>query len=259
MDIISSDSISRANVMGFVTSIYSLVLVIVLWEIIGQFGLVYYYFLPPISDIFLELYELTASGVMVHHAYLTVRRAVIGLVIACTLGVLVGVLAARVRVMAWFWNPIIEIGYPVPIIALIPVFLFWFGSGDFSKIVLVIIGCFWPVAINARNATRDIDKNLIWSARMMGTSDRELIRKVVLPAAAPGIISGIQIALPLSLIITFVFEMTAGGGGLGFLEISGVRDFNSAQTYATLIVMMVIGFAFDRGLVLTRSRILRWT
>lgn len=258
MELVSRDSFTQENLVSFIKSVYSLILLIAVWEIIGQFGLVYYYFLPPLSDIFLELYELTASGVMVHHAYLTVKRAIIGLIIACTLGVLVGVLAARIRVMAWFWNPIIEIGYPVPIIALIPVFLFWFGSGDFSKIVLVVVGCFWPVAINARNATRDIDKNLIWSARMMGTSDRELIRRVVLPAAAPGIISGIQIALPLSLIITFVFEMTAGGGGLGFLEISGVRDFNSAQTYATLIVMMVIGFSFDRGLVLIRSRLLQW-
>ncbi|MFA1612494.1 ABC transporter permease [Halobellus rubicundus] len=258
MDLVNNYSISYGDVVDFLTSIYSIALFIVLWEIIGQFGLIHYYFLPPISDILLELYELTVSGVMVHHAYLTVKRAIIGLIIACILGIVVGVLTARIRVMEWFWNPVIEIGYPVPIIALIPVFLFWFGSGDVSKVILVIVGCFWPVAINARNATRDIDKNIIWSAKMMGTSDRELIRRVVIPAAAPGIISGVQIALPLSLIITFVFEMTAGGGGLGFLEISGVRDFNSTQTYASLIVMMIIGFVFDRCLVLARSKILNW-
>ena len=259
MDVNTTFSVGREDVINAGKSIYSLVIVLVLWELVTQMGMVHEYFLPPLSQILATFYELTVDGTLVTNGYLTVKRALIGLVIACVLGIVVGVLSARSRLASWFWDPIIEVGYPVPVIALVPVFLFWFGTGDFAKIVLVAIGCFWPVAINVRNAARDVDENLIWSARMMGTSDRQLLRKVIIPASAPGIISGIQIALPISLIITFVFEMVAGGGGLGHLEIQGVRSFDSAQVYASLIAIMILGFALDRALRALRLRLLSWT
>ncbi|WP_254533023.1 ABC transporter permease [Natrinema gelatinilyticum] len=259
MDVADERRIGSEAILEFAKSTASLVVVLLLWEFASQNGFVHYYFLPPLTDVLETFYELTVSGRLLEATFLTVRRALAGLVIACVLGVVVGMLSARNRIAAWFWDPIIEVGYPVPVIALVPVFIFWFGTGDLSKILLIAVGCFWPVAINARNATRDVDENLVWSARMMGTSDRRLLRKVVVPAAAPGIISGIQIALPISLIITFVFEMVAGGGGLGHLEILGVRSFRSEQVYATLIAIMIVGFALDRGLRLLRARVLRWT
>lgn len=252
-------ALDRTAFVDVMKATYSLGIILVLWEFVAQFGLVHYYFLPPLSDILLRFIEMTADGTMIYHGYLTVRRALIGLVIACVAGITVGVLSSRNRIMGWFWDPVIEVGYPVPVIALVPVFLFWFGTGDLPKVALVTLGCFWPVALNARNATRDVDENLIWSARMMGTSDRHLLRNVIVPAAAPGIISGVQIALPISLIITFVFEMVAGGGGLGHIEIQGVRSFDSVQVYATLIAIMIIGFVLDRGLRIARARLLAWT
>ncbi|MDJ1434347.1 ABC transporter permease [Halostagnicola sp. A-GB9-2] len=259
MDVSNKLSFDRTDAVNAGKSVYSLIIVLLIWEIVTQLGMIHYYFLPPLSDILVRFFEMTVDGTLIYHGYLTVRRALVGLVIACTLGIVIGVLTARNRIASWFFDPIIEVGYPVPVIALVPVFLFWFGTGDLSKIVLVAIGCFWPVAINVRNATRDVDENLIWSARMMGTSDRQLLRRVIVPASAPGIISGIQIALPISLIITFVFEMVAGGGGLGHIEIQGVRTFDSVQVYATLIAIMILGFALDRGLRQVRFRLLNWT
>ncbi|WP_323174155.1 ABC transporter permease [Natrialba sp. PRR66] len=259
MDVTRTVGLDRNDAIAAAKSIYSLVLLLLLWEFVAQYDMVHSYFLPPLSDVLATFYELTADGTMLEHAYLTFRRAMAGLLLACLLGIVVGVLAARNRIMGWFWDPIIEVGYPVPVIALVPVFMFWFGTGDLPKIMLVAVGCFWPVAINARNATREVDENLVWSARMMGTSDRRLLRRVVVPAAAPGIISGVQIALPIALIVTFVFEMVAGGGGLGHLEIQGVRSFESAQVYASLIAIMIVGFTLDRGLRYLRGRLLAWT
>ncbi|AHG02102.1 hypothetical protein HALLA_02000 (plasmid) [Halostagnicola larsenii XH-48] len=259
MDVSNAFSVDRTDLINVGKSIYSLVIVLILWELVTQMDMVHDYFLPPLSGVLMTFYELTVDGTLIYNGYLTVRRALLGLVIACVLGIIVGVLSARSRIASWFWDPIIEVGYPVPVIALVPVFLFWFGTGDFAKIVLVAVGCFWPVAINVRNAARDVDENLIWSARMMGTSDRQLLRRVIVPASAPGIISGIQIALPISLIITFVYEMVAGGGGLGHIEIEGVRMFQAEQVYAALIAIMILGFALDRALRMLRQRILRWT
>jgi ABC-type nitrate/sulfonate/bicarbonate transport system permease component len=242
-----------------VKSVYSLVILLVLWELVGQFELIHYYFLPPLSDVLGLFWQMTVTGEMIHHTYLTLRRAMSGLVIAIVLGVPIGVLSARSRIVGWFFNPIIAIGYPVPIIALIPVFILWFGIGDLSKLLLVALGTFWPIAVNARNSTQNVDENLLWSARMMGTSDRKLLWKVIIPISAPGILTGIQIALPISLIITFIFEMVAGGGGLGYLEIRGVRAFNSPQVYAAIFAIMIVGLTLDRALRVVRRRLLAWT
>jgi ABC-type nitrate/sulfonate/bicarbonate transport system permease component len=248
----------RGDLTEVLRSVYSLVLVLVLWEVVGQLGLIHYNFLPPLSDILALFWALTADGTMIDHTVATVRRALGGLVIAVVLGVPVGVLTARNRLFNWFWTPIIAIGYPVPVIALIPVFVLWFGFGDLSKIILVAVGAFWPVALNARDATRGVDENLIWSARMMGTTDRRLLWRVVMPAAAPGILTGIQIALPISLIVTFIFEMIAGGGGLGHLQIQGARQFDSAQVYAAILAIMVVGLGLDRLLRYAREWLLAW-
>lgn len=248
-----------STVVGVLKSTYSLIIVLVLWEVVAQMGLVYSYFLPPLSAVLAEFVTLTLSGEMLHNAYLTLKRALLGLAIAIVLGVAVGLLCARNAVAEWFFDPIIKIGYPVPIIALVPVFMLWFGIGDASKIIMVAVGTFWPIAVNARDSARQVDKNLVRAAKMMGTTDVKLLWRVVLPAAAPGIMTGLQIALPLSLIITFVFEMVAGGGGLGALEIQGVRSFESTQTYAAIIAIMLIGLALDRLLQFARSRLLRWT
>lgn len=256
---VSVDRFEASSVVDVVKSIYSLVLVLVLWEVVTQMGYIHYYFLPPLSDVLARFVELTQSGEMLENAYLTLKRAFLGLAIASVLGVIVGILSARNRVANWFFDPIIKIGYPVPIIALIPVFMLWFGIGDTSKIIMVAVGTFWPIAVNARDAARQVEQNLVWAARMMGTSDWKLLWRVIMPAAAPGIVTGLQIALPLSLIITFVFEMVAGGGGLGALEIQGVRSFQSTQTYAAIIAIMLVGLALDRSLRMVRGYLLRWT
>ncbi|QLG28794.1 ABC transporter permease [Halorarum halophilum] len=259
MDVTADRRVDLSAAVSVGKSIYSLVIVLVLWELVAQFGLIHYYFLPPLSDILLRFYELTVSGEMLYNAYLTLRRALVGLAIASVLGIVVGILCARNAAVNWFFDPIIKIGYPVPIISLIPVFMLWFGIGDVSKIIMVAVGTFWPVAVNARDSTRQVEQNLVWSARMMGTGNGRLLRRVILPAAAPGILTGLQIAMPLSLIITFVFEMVAGGGGLGALEIEGVRSFESTQVYAAIIAIMLVGIGLDRILRFARGRLLHWT
>ena len=142
-------------------SVYSLAILLTLWEVVGQLELIHYYFLPPLSDVLGLFWELTVTGEMLHHTYLTLKRAMSGLAIAIALGVPIGVLSARSRIVGWFFNPIIAVGYPVPIIALIPVFILWFEIGDLSKMLLVALGTFWPVAVNAQNSTQSVDENLL--------------------------------------------------------------------------------------------------
>lgn len=246
------------RVKEVIFSVYSVVLLVVLWETVGQLGLIHYHFLPPLSDILQLFVEMTLTGEMIYHTYLTLYRALAGLAIAVALGVPIGVLAGRSLLFDWFWSPVIAVMYPVPAISLIPVFMLWFGFGDRSRIFLVAWACFWPIALNARDAADSIDENLVWSARMMGTSRLSLLREVVVPAASPGILTGIQIALPVSFIAAFIFEMVAGGGGLGHLQYQGARRFVAPQVFAAIVAIMIVGLISDRLLRKIRAWLLRW-
>lgn len=248
----------RSRGREVIRSGYSLVLLIIAWEAAAQVGFIPYNFLPPLSDILRLFWELTISGDMLYHTRLTLQNALAGLAIAVVLAVPLGVLAGRNSLFEWFWSPVIAVMYPVPAITLIPIFRLWFGVGDQSKILLVAWACFWPIILNARDAARDIDEYLLWSARMMGTSERALTWRVVFPGAAPGILTGIQIALPVAFIAAFIFEMVAGPGGLGYLQIQGHRRFRAPQVFAAIIAIMIVGLASDRLLRYVRRWVLRW-
>ena len=140
----------------------------------------------------------------------------------------------------------------------IPVFVLWFGIGNVPKILLVAFGCFFPIVINTYRGADAVDQKQIWSAKMMGTPNWQILYKIIVPSSMPDILTGLQVALPVSLIIAFVFEMVAGGGGLGFLEIRGVREFTPTSTYSALFAIMVIGFVFDRALRQVREWLLSW-
>src|SRR5262245_33740868 len=139
-----------------------------------------------------------------------------------------------------------------------PPIILWFGIGHESKILLVALSAVWSMAVSTYNGARHVDQRLVWSARAMGTPEGKLLWKVVLPAAMPYIFNGMQVALPIALIVAFVFEMVAGGGGLGFLEIMAARFFKSPDLFAALFAILLVGVALDRLLRVIRSRVLVW-
>jgi ABC-type nitrate/sulfonate/bicarbonate transport system permease component len=243
---------------ALVGSSYSLLLVAAAWEIVARSGAVPFFFLPPLSVIAATFGAELWEGALVHEAEVTVFRATSGFAIAVVAGVLLGIGMARFRSVRWFFDPIVAVGLSVPTLTLVPAFILWFGIGHESKILLVALSCVWPVAVSTENGARRVDPRLLWSARAMGTPEGKLLWKVVIPAAMPYIWNGMQVALPISLIVAFVFEMVAGGGGLGFLEIMAARFFKAPDLFAALFAILLVGVALDRLLRLIRSRVLAW-
>jgi ABC-type nitrate/sulfonate/bicarbonate transport system permease component len=244
--------------LSIFAAFYSSLIVIAVWEGIARSGLIPFFFLPPLSVIASTFATQTAEGVLVQHALLTIFRAVAGFVIAVAVGVTLGIGMARFKLVRWFFDPIVALGLPTPTLTLVPAFILWFGIGHEPKILLVALSCVCPMTVSTFNGARNVNPLLIWSARMMGTPERKLLWRVVIPAATPYIFNGMQVALPISLIVAFVFEMVAGGGGLGFLEIMSARFFRSPELFSALFAIMLIGFAFDRLLLKIRSRVLAW-
>ncbi len=142
----------------------------------------------------------------------------------------------------WFFDPIISVGFPMPKIAFLPVVILWLGVYDVSKITIIVIDAIFPVLAATLIAIRGVEKELIWSARNMGATDRELMWQIVLPAALPQILTGLQVALPISMIVAVVAEMLMGGYGLGGAMMTASRFADSRGVFAGIVEIAIVGY-----------------
>ena len=129
----------------------------------------------------------------------------------------------------WFFDPIVSVGFPMPKIAFLPIVILWLGFFDASKIAMVVFDAIFPVVTATIAGIQGVERELIWSARNMGARERELMWQILLPAALPQILTGLQVALPLCLIVAVVAEMAMGGYGLGGAMMTSSRFADLAR------------------------------
>jgi ABC-type nitrate/sulfonate/bicarbonate transport system permease component len=146
----------------------------------------------------------------------------------------------------------------VPKIVMLPVFMLWFGIGDLSKILIIALACFYPAFINAYYGARATPRILVWSARNMGSDDAQIFRRVVLPGALPQIFAGLRVALALSFIVMFATEMINARSGLGHLIREAENGLRFDLMWVSLLTIAILGYAGDRLLRFTRTRVLPW-
>src|SRR5947208_5163780 len=156
--------------------------------------------LPPFSAVVTRIWSDALSGDLLINGGLTLYRALTGFLIAAAGGILLGIAMAKSRVAHWFFDPIISVGFPMPKIAFLPIVILWLGFFDVSKIAMVVLDAIFPVVTATVAGLNSVERELIWSARNMGASERELLWQVMLPAALPQILTGLQVSLPLCLI-----------------------------------------------------------
>ena len=248
----------RQRLPGGMRGILPLLVFLLAWELVARALVFPPALFPPFTIVSGQLVKLALAGTLVTDIVTTTLRASAGLAIAVVMGVCVGLAMARIRWVNWFFQPLIGIGFPMPTITLIPVFILWFGVGHASKILLVALTCFFPVVVATGGGARQAGQALVWSALAMGTKERDILWRVILPAAVPFILSGVRIALPLSLIVEFVTEMVGGGGGLGYSLMYGYRFLETPTVFAVLLTVMMVGFLLDRLLLYVRYLLVPW-
>lgn len=236
----------------------SLVLVLIGWEVYARSGAVSNFLLPPLSVVLDRVWQDTLSGDLAINLGATLYRGLFGFAVAAVLGVAIGILIARSGAMRWFFDPIVSVGFPMPKIAFLPIFMLWFGLYDTSKITMIVVSAIFPVVTATVVATEGVDKQLLWSARSLGAGDRQLLWEIVLPAASPQILTGLQVALPVSLIVAIVCGMLMGGTGLGAAMINASRFADSPGVFAGILEIAVAGFLLVRGIAMLRRWLLRW-
>lgn len=237
---------------------FSIIALAVAWELLAQSGAFTPFQLPALSNVVLRIWSDVSSGEFALNTALTLYRALTGFFICAVLGVAIGMAMSRNTIAHWFFDPLVSVGFPMPKTAFIPVVILWLGVYDVSKITIVVIDAIFPVITATVIAIQGIERELIWSARNMGANNRELLTQIVLPAALPQIMTGLQVALPLCLIVAVVAEMLMGGYGLGGAMMTASRFANSTGVFAGIVEIAVVGYILVKALSLLRHRLLIW-
>jgi NitT/TauT family transport system permease protein len=235
-----------------------LLLIALAWEIAARLNIVDTLALPPLTKVAVAWADLMRDGELVDNGASSLYRAGMGLLLAVVVGGGLGLCMARFRLLDVFVNPLVEVFYPLPKSALIPVTVLWLGFGDGSKILLIFLGCMIPVTIGAYNGARGSDHALVWSARSMGAGRLRMMWDVVLPSALPELLNGIRTALALAFILLVSSELIVSQKGFGYL----IGYLGSTGAYegmcAVVLTVAFLGFAADRLFQLLMQWLLRW-
>src|SRR5471032_370804 len=235
-----------------------LLLIAIAWELTARLELVSNTALPPLSDVIVAWIDMIKDGELITNGGSSLYRAGTGLAFAILIGGVLGI------VMAW-WKPanvllapLVEVFYPLPKSALIPVTVIWLGFGDGSKILLIFLGCMLPVTMGAFNGARSSEQVLVWSARSMGANKLRMLWDVVVPSAMPELLNGIRTALALSFILLVSSELIVAQKGFGFLIGSFGANGTYDAMYAVVLTVAFLGFAADRIYLLILKRTMAW-
>jgi ABC-type nitrate/sulfonate/bicarbonate transport system permease component len=198
------------------------------------------------------------DGDLVTNGAASLYRAGMGLLLSVVIGAALGIFMAWWRPLNVLLAPLVEMFYPMPKSALIPVTVIWLGFGDGSKILLIFLGCMLPVTIGAFNGARGADRALVWSARSMGAGRMRMLWDVVVPSAMPELLNGIRTALALSFILLVSSELIVAQKGFGYLI--GFLGANGSYEgmFAVVLTVAFLGFAADRVYQSLMQRALRW-
>jgi ABC-type nitrate/sulfonate/bicarbonate transport system permease component len=236
----------------------SVAVLVLAWQALAASGAVTPFMLPRPSVVAERIWADLASGELVQNLSLTLYRALLGFAIAAAAGIGLGVLIARNRAVRWLFDPLISVGFPMPKIAFLPIITLWLGFYDVAKISMIVFDSIFPVVTATVAGTLGVDRELLWSARSVGASERQMLHEVVLPAALPQILTGLQVALPIALIVCIVAEMKMGGVGLGGAMITASRFADSPGVFAGIVEIAIAGYVLVKLMALARRRLLVW-
>jgi ABC-type nitrate/sulfonate/bicarbonate transport system permease component len=244
--------------MKQLTRYLPLILLAVTWELAARFELVSTTALPPLSAVIASWIDMIKDGELITNGLSSLFRAGAGLALAVFVGAILGITMAWWKPVNVLLAPIVEVFYPLPKSALIPVTVIWLGFGDGSKILLIFLGCMLPVTIGAFNGARSSEQALVWSARSMGANRLRMLWDVVVPSAMPELLNGIRTALALSFILLVSSELIVAQKGFGFLIGYLGANGNYDAMYAVVLTVAFLGFAADRIYLAITKRTLAW-
>ncbi len=214
--------------------------------------------LPLPSDVFATFVQLYESGLLWKHLIPSLTRFVVGATLGALAGIGVGTLIGLFGLARAGLVPLVAALFPVPKIALLPLFVIWFGIGEGSKYALIALGTFTPMVVATYGAVDNVDRTLIRMGQSFGLSWGSIVRKIVLPGAMPGILSGLRIGLAIAIILLVAAEMLGAQYGIGAYILEAGSLYDLERLFAGVVILSVLGVATSAAVAWVERRVLRW-
>ena len=228
------------------------------WELAARFGFIDVRFFPAPSTIIGVLVELTRSGELIEHVAISLQRIGLGFLLGGIPAVIIGISMGISRPMRALIDPLISATFPIPKSALLPFILLIFGLGEMSKVVMVAIGVFFPIAINATAGVLQINQIYLDVGKSFKASKWDTFRTIALPGALPFIMTGVKLSAGIALILIAVTEMVGAKSGIGYMIWSAWEIFAVPKMYVGLFTIALIGFAVTFLLREVERWVIRW-
>jgi ABC-type nitrate/sulfonate/bicarbonate transport system permease component len=231
---------------------------VLIWELATHVHAPLRFYIPPMHQIIASLGQVVASGEIARHMLTTLMRFLSGYLIAAVIAVSLGIILGYFPFGHSLLETVIEFLRPMPSVAIIPVAILLLGIGDGMIVAVTVYASMWPILINTIDGVRHIDPVLVQTGRIFGLGPWRLLRRVILPAASPYIVTGLRISLAIALILVTTAEMIAGGKGLGFFILDEERSLRNSHMYAGIVVVSLLGYLLNRLFLLGEARVMRW-
>jgi NitT/TauT family transport system permease protein len=232
------------------------------WELCASTGVIDPFFFGQPSAIVAQLSAWvqhgTQAGSLWDQVFVTLEEAVLGFVIGVVLGVVCGIALGRIQLLADVFSPYIKVMNSIPRIVLGSIFILWLGLGVSSKVALAVVLVFFAVFFNAFQGAREVDRNLVAAARILGASRRQVVRHVVLPSAMTWIIASMHVSFGFALIGAIVGEFLGAQRGLGLLISQSQGTFNADGVFAAMVIIAIVALAAEALITLLERRLLSW-
>lgn len=243
-------------------SILTLISLIALWWAVTATGLIEPLFLPPPSAVVQKGWMLATSGYMDstlwQHLAASLQRIGLGLGFAVLTAVPVGIAIGHNRIARGVLDPLIEFYRPIPPLAYLPLIVIWCGIGELSKVLLIYLAIFAPIAIATATGVRTVDPAKLRAAQSLGATRSQLIRHVILPSALPDILTGVRIGLGVGWSTLVAAELIAATSGLGFMVQSAAQFLVTDVVVLGILVIALIAFAMEMGLRALQRKLVPW-
>jgi taurine transport system permease protein len=229
-----------------------------LWHVVTLMELVSPLFMPSPQVVFEAGVSMSSDGALQEHIAASLTRILKGFPLGVIVGVLVGALMGSSRFWRALLRPSVEFLRPVPALVWIPLVLIWFGISESGKVFLIAYGTFFIVVTNTYDAIRSADPHVVRAAQSLGTGRAQMIYKVLLPTALPGILTGMSVGMATAFSVLVAAELLGAISGLGWMISDARRFFRTDVVLLGMATIGVLGFLFVRALVGIRRRLLPW-
>jgi NitT/TauT family transport system permease protein len=226
-------------------SLISFCLLLFIWELASRRQWVPPLFLPAPTAVLVEGWAMVQTGVIFKHLLASLNRVLWGFLIACSLGLVIGLLIGSFRFFEAIGNPIIAATFPIPKIAILPLLILWLGIGEPPKVAVIVLGVFFPMVINVYTGVKNVDPLLIKAALSLGSTRTRIICKVVFPSILPMIFAGMKLGMGIALLLVVAAEMVGADAGIGFMIMNAADLMQTKKLMVGLVILSLLGLFFN--------------